>query len=202
MVGSMSHRRRRLAAAIRATAASAGACFRVLRPSLPVALLVNRVVNRTAPTVRVEAGGGPEDAAANPGQVDLGAATALWQAESARVTGLTNKGAGALAAQAVIGAGLATISNPNRAVSVLMGVAIVYLVCALAAAVMVQLPRPVMSVSISDIESGDPARAMLEVVQGNRPVGVRLNNLVASSVSNTARSLVALLGALALGILG
>ncbi|WP_141788066.1 hypothetical protein [Oryzihumus leptocrescens] len=124
----------------------------------------------------------------------------LYQTEAARMTGLTTKAAGALAAQALIAAALVTISAPGNVQKAVVYASIVYLVCGLAAAVATQLPRRVWAISVADVEGDDPARAMLDVVRLNRPLAGRLANFVTSSVCDTARALFALVLALAVGL--
>jgi hypothetical protein len=146
---------------------SAGALtrlYRLIRPSLLPALQYNRAIKDEDPQSIPPSGG-----AAN-----LEAAGVLYQTEAARMTGLTTKAAGALAAQALIAAALVTISQPGNVQKAVVCASIVYLVCGLAAAVATQLPRRVWAISVADVEGNDPARAMLNVVRLNRPLASRL----------------------------
>lgn len=164
--------------------------YLLIRPSLLPALRYNRAIKDLDPQSIPPSGG-----AAN-----LDAAGVLYQTEAARMTGLTTKAAGALAAQALIAAALVTISAPGNVQKAVVYASIVYLVCGLAAAVATQLPRRVWAISVADVEGDDPARAMLDVVRLNRPLAGRLANFVTSSVCDTARALFALVLALAVGL--
>lgn len=185
---------------IRGTARAAGwvlfSVYRLVRPSLCGVLLVNVTVLMKARQVRPPTRAADRTASEAP--VDLGAASALWQVEFARMSGLTTKAAGAMAAQALVVGGLTAMSDPSGLVAVLTVIAIVYLACALVTAVWVQLPRQVWTLLVSDVESSNVGGAMLDVVESNIPIATRMANLVTASVCDTARALFVLLVALVL----
>lgn len=155
----------------------------LVRPTLIAAIFANRTASRSASRPHSSIPVNPT----NP--VDLAAATALWQSETARINGLTTKAAGILAAQALVVAGLAAMTESSGFSRAIVLAATAYLGCALVAAVLAQLPRPLMTILRADLQSGSTAEAMLAVTEANELAGTQLSNLVTASVCDTARSL-------------
>lgn len=169
----------------------------VLLPHLGHALMLNRRVRRATSNQFQDA----HDRAARIDVVDVDAAVALWQFETDRLNGLATKAAAILAADALVGAGLATQTDSTGGARVACIVSIVYLVSATVAACLAQVPKERQTVSPEDVAEGQAARRMVEVVIANEPLNTELQNLVYVSVRDTFASLVAFVVALALTLL-
>ncbi|MCW2784013.1 MAG: hypothetical protein JWP74_530 [Marmoricola sp.] len=163
----------------------------ILLPQTPIALLKNRTVRRN--------NGGRSDsaiaAAAVAESVDIDAATALWQSETDRLTGLATKGAAVLAADALVLTGVVQLSSDKGVVRIIFVLAIAYLLFAIVAACLAQRPMPRHGVTSQDVLDGIGAREMVIAVEKNVPLTGIMNNLVSASLSDTLVSLLLLLAA-------
>lgn len=134
-------------------------------------------------------------------KIDKDASIALWQADTDRLNGLAAKAGAVLAADALVGAGLATQTDSNGWALVLCIVCVAYLVSGAAAACVVQMPMRRQFLLPMHVLDGDVERRMIEVVVGNEALGIRTQNLVSVAVRDTFISLVALILVLLLNLL-
>lgn len=133
-------------------------------------------------------------------KIDKDASIALWQADTDRLNGLAAKAGAVLAADALVGAGLATQTDSNGWALVVCIACVVYLVSGAAAACVVQMPMRRQFLLPVHVLDGDVERRMIEVVVGNEALGIRTQNLVSVAVRDTFISLVALLLVLLLNL--
>ncbi|GAA4117654.1 hypothetical protein GCM10022415_15750 [Knoellia locipacati] len=142
------------------------------------------------------------DPRSQPADSDINAAIALWQFENDRLNGLATKAAALLAADAIVGAGIATQTDSRLVARCLLFASIVYLVSAAVAACLVQAPMERQVLGHSSVRDGSAAEEMVAVVVANEHVGVRLQNLVYVSFRDTFVSLVLFLVALVAKMVG
>ncbi|RNL62867.1 hypothetical protein EFK50_14130 [Nocardioides marmoriginsengisoli] len=128
--------------------------------------------------------------------INVDEAVALWQFETDRLNGLATKGAAVLAADALVGAGVATQTKSDGLAMYACIACIVYLVSAAVAACLAQMPTKRYAVQPSNVLDGTAATEMVAVVIANEPLGIQLQNLVYVSVRDTFAALVLLLVAL------
>lgn len=130
--------------------------------------------------------------------VDLAAATAVWQFDSDRLNGLVAKGTAVLAADAILVTGIATQAQSTGPANWLCMVAMAYLCSALLCGFWVHLPRERRVVTSADVVQGPAvaARKMLAANISNVRNGIAMQNLVYVGFRDTVVAAVLLLGAL------